>query len=119
MPDVYLTRVEDFCAAHRLYNPELDDEENLEIYGKCANPQGHGHNYRLWVTIRGEADPRTGMLLELSRFSEIIRGVIVDRVDHRYLNEDVDFLEGVIPTAENLALAFWRELEHRLPAGRL
>lgn len=119
MPTLHLTRIEEFCASHRLHSPHLTDEENRALYGKCNNPNGHGHNYRLHVTIRGEADPKTGMLLELNQLSKLIRDEITDRVDHLNLGVDVDFLAGVIPTAENLCLAFWQRLEGRLPAGEL
>jgi 6-pyruvoyltetrahydropterin/6-carboxytetrahydropterin synthase len=119
MPTTYLTRVEEFCSAHRLDSPHLSPEENVALFGKCNNLNGHGHNYRLLVTIRGDVDPLTGMLLELTQFSRLIRELITDAVDHKHLNLDVDFLEGVIPTAENLCAAFWKRLEHKLPAGEL
>lgn len=119
MPVCYITRVEDFCAAHRLHSPQLNAEENRALYGKCNNPNGHGHNYRLHVTVRGEVDPRTGMLIELNQLAALIRECVTERVDHLNLNVDVPFLDGVIPTAENLCLAFWAQLEGRLPAGEL
>jgi 6-pyruvoyltetrahydropterin/6-carboxytetrahydropterin synthase len=119
MPITYLTRVEEFCSAHRLHSPHLTDAENIALFGKCNNLNGHGHNYRLLVTIRGQVDPRTGMLLELTQFARLIREVITDKVDHKHLNLDVEFLKGVIPTAENLCAAFWKELVDRLPAGEL
>lgn len=116
---IYLTRKEHFCASHRLYNPEFSDTENLKIYGKCAYPNGHGHNYELEVTVQGEVDPHTGMILDLKLLGDIIDEVILSKVDHRHLNFDVDFLRTVIPTAENLALVFWNILEPKIPAGRL
>jgi 6-pyruvoyltetrahydropterin/6-carboxytetrahydropterin synthase len=119
MPTLYLTRVEEFCASHRLHSPHLSEAENRALYGKCNNPNGHGHNYRLSVTVRGEADPATGMLIELNQLAQLIRDELTERVDHLNLNVDVDFLDGVIPTAENLCLAFWKRLEHKLPAGEL
>jgi 6-pyruvoyltetrahydropterin/6-carboxytetrahydropterin synthase len=119
MPQMYLTRLEEFCSSHRLHSPHLSDEENREVYGKCNNFNGHGHNYKLYVTIRGEVDPVTGMLLELGRFSKLIRKVIVDVVDHKNLNLDIKWLENTIPTAENLTLAFWKQLENELPVGEL
>lgn len=118
-PTLYLTRVEHFCAAHRLHSPHLSDEENRELYGKCNNANGHGHNYVLSVTIRGTADPQTGMLVELTQLARLIRECITDEVDHLHLNLDVPWLEGVIPTAENLCLAFWDRLQDRIPAGEL
>jgi len=118
-PTLYLTRVEHFCAAHRLHSPHLSDAENRELYGKCNNPNGHGHNYILSVTIRGQADPKTGMLVELTQLARIIRSCITDQVDHTHLNLDVPWLQGVIPTAENLCLAFWERLKSEIPAGEL
>ncbi len=116
---MYLTRREHFCASHRLFNPKFSDEKNLEIYGKCAYPNGHGHNYELVVTVAGEPDPETGMIMDLKRLSEIVNREVVDKVDHRHLNIDVDFLKNVVPTAENLAVAFWRILSPRIKPGRL
>ncbi len=116
---VYLTRKEYFCASHRLFNPKFPDEQNLEIYGKCAFPNGHGHNYELVVTVTGEPHPDTGMILDLKVLSDIIKKEITDKVDHKHLNVDVDFLQGMIPTAENLVVAFWKILEPKLPAGKL
>jgi 6-pyruvoyltetrahydropterin/6-carboxytetrahydropterin synthase len=116
---VYLTRKENFCASHRLYNPAFSDEKNIEIFGKCAYPNGHGHNYELVVTVTGEPDPETGMILDLKKLSDIIRVEIVDKVDHRHLNFDIDFLKGINPTAENLAIAFWNILSKKVKAGKL
>jgi 6-pyruvoyltetrahydropterin/6-carboxytetrahydropterin synthase len=116
---IYLTRKEQFCASHRLFNPAFTPEKNLEVYGKCAFPNGHGHNYELEVTVAGEADPSTGMILDLKKLSDIMEGEILSKVDHRHLNLDVDFLRGVIPTAENLAVAFWQILARKISAGKL
>lgn len=116
---VYLTRREYFCASHRLFNPKFTDEKNLEIYGKCAYPNGHGHNYELVVTVVGEPDRDTGMIMDLKKLSELVNREIIDKVDHRHLNIDVDFLKNVIPTAENLAVAFWRILSPRITPGKL
>jgi len=116
---VYLTRKEYFCASHRLFNPAFSDEENLRIYGKCAYANGHGHNYEIEITVIGEPDPSTGMILDLKILSDIIKKEITDKVDHRHLNFDVDFLKGIIPTAENLAIAFWNILQPKLPVGKL
>ncbi|HKB78917.1 MAG TPA: 6-carboxytetrahydropterin synthase [Thermoanaerobaculia bacterium] len=99
-----------FSAAHRLHNPKYDAEWNRRTYDKCDNPAGHGHNYVIQVSVRGTIDPETGMVIDLKRLKDIIRARVIDRVDHRNLNEDVDFLRDVIPTAENLARAFWRQL---------
>ncbi len=116
---MYLTRKEHFCASHRLYNPKFSDAENLKIYGKCAYPNGHGHNYEIEVTIQGEVDPQTGMILDLKQLGDIMDEQILTKVDHRHLNFDVDFLQGVIPTAENLARVFWDVLLPKIRSGRL
>ncbi|HET7436644.1 MAG TPA: 6-carboxytetrahydropterin synthase [Thermoanaerobaculia bacterium] len=108
-----------FSAAHRLHNPDRDAEWNRRTYDKCDNPAGHGHNYAMEVSVRGKIDPETGMVIDLKRLKDIMRERVVDRVDHTNLNEDVDFLRGVIPTAENLARAFWRELAEGIPNGEL
>jgi 6-pyruvoyltetrahydropterin/6-carboxytetrahydropterin synthase len=116
---VYLTRKEHFCASHRLFNPKFSDAENLKIYGKCAYPNGHGHNYEIEVTVSGEPDPETGMIMDLKKIADIIDEEILEKVDHRHLNFDVDFLKGIIPTAENLAEVFWRLLDPRITSGKL
>lgn len=116
---VYVTRQVHFNAAHRLHNPTKSRRWNEEKFGLCANPQWHGHNYVLEVTVRGQPDPETGYVLDLGELNRILHAVIVDRCDHRNLNEQVDFLRGIIPSTENLVIAFWNELEPHLPAGRL
>ena len=116
---VYLTRKEHFCASHRLFNPKFSDEKNFQIYGKCSYPHGHGHNYELEVTVVGTPDESTGMILDLKNLSDIIRREITKKVDHRYLNIDVDFLQGIIPTAENLVRAFWEVLNSSIPHSKL
>ena len=116
---IFLTRREHFCASHRLYNPAFSENENLSIYGKCAYPNGHGHNYELEITIAGEADNKTGMIMDLKKLSDLVKQEITDKVDHRHLNHDIDFLQGTIPTAENLAVAFWNVLVKKIPAGKL
>ena len=108
-----------FSAAHRLHNPNRDAEWNRATYDKCDNPRGHGHNYALEVSVKGSIDPETGMVIDLKRLKEIMRERVVDRVDHTNLNEDVDFLHGIIPTAENLARAFWQQLAPAIPHGEL
>ncbi|MEX2553085.1 MAG: 6-carboxytetrahydropterin synthase [Actinomycetota bacterium] len=114
-----VTRREHFSAGHRLYNPGYSDERNAEVFGKCANPSGHGHNYVLEVTLEGSVDPETGFLFDLKELSHIIHKSILDEVDHRNLNEDVEWLRGRNPTTETLAQAFWERLEPQLPAGLL
>jgi 6-pyruvoyltetrahydropterin/6-carboxytetrahydropterin synthase len=108
-----------FSAAHRLNNPEFDAEWNRRTYDKCDNPSGHGHNYALEVSVKGKIDPITGMVIDLKRLKGIMRDRVIDRVDHKNLNEDVDFLRGVIPTAENLARCFWQELAPAIHEGAL
>jgi 6-pyruvoyltetrahydropterin/6-carboxytetrahydropterin synthase len=116
---VLVTRKEQFNAGHRLYNPAYSDEKNWEVFGKCSNPSGHGHNYTLEVTVAGEADPETGYLMDLKLLSDVIRKRIIDDVDHRNLNVDVEWMQGLNPTAEVLASTFWDRLEDHLPAGSL
>ena len=108
-----------FSAAHRLHNPKFDAEWNRRIYDKCDNPKGHGHNYTLEVSVEGSINPDTGMVIDLKKLKDIMRRAVIDRVDHTNLNEDVDFLRGVIPTAENLAVEFWKQLEPHIDEGRL
>ncbi|HLX13002.1 MAG TPA: 6-carboxytetrahydropterin synthase [Bacteroidota bacterium] len=116
---IYLTRKETFCASHRLFNPKFSDEENIRIFGKCAYPNGHGHNYEIYITVAGDPDPETGMIIDLKKLSDLVKLEITDRVDHRHLNFDIDFLKGINPTAENLAKAFWAILAGKISAGKL
>jgi 6-pyruvoyltetrahydropterin/6-carboxytetrahydropterin synthase len=116
---VYLTRRTTFSAAHRLWSEHLTDAENYAIYDKCANPNGHGHNYILEITVRGWPDERTGMILNLTDLKEAIENAIIKWVDHKHLNYDVPWLEGIIPTVEMLTVVFWRQLEKELPTGLL
>ena len=113
---VYLTRRERFSAAHRLFNPELTDEENERIYGPCANPNWHGHNYILWVTIRGEVSPGTGYVVDLKKLSQIIRKKVIEKVDHKNINTEVDFMKDQFISTENLAIGIWNELKPSLLA---
>lgn len=108
-----------FSAAHRLHNPKFDSEWNRRTYDKCDNPGGHGHNYTIQVSVRGTIDAETGMVIDLKRLKDIMRERVVERVDHRNLNNDVDFLRGINPTAENLARAFWRQLAPAIDQGSL
>ena len=116
---VYLTRRTTFSAAHRLWSNHLTEEENIALYDKCANPNGHGHNYILEVTVRGNPEPRTGMVLNLTDLKQIINEHVIDWVDHKHLNYDVPWLEGSIPTTEMLVIKFWERLEGALPQGLL
>ena len=118
-PDVYLTRRAHFCAAHRLYRQELSDEENQALFGKCAMPGGHGHNYVIDVTVYGPVDPATGMVIDLKEIKRILHEEIIDRWDHHDLNHDVPMLAGIQPTAENLAIAIWNTLDGKLGGATL
>ena len=118
-PHVFITRRVEFAAAHRLENPRLSARENDRLYGPCAHASGHGHNYVLEVTLTGAVNPKTGMLIDLKRLKAVLEREVVSKCDHRNLNVDPDFLRGVIPTAENVAIACWRVLAAKLPAGLL
>jgi 6-pyruvoyltetrahydropterin/6-carboxytetrahydropterin synthase len=115
----YLTGRMEFCAAHRLYNPSLSHDVNYEAYGVCTGEHGHGHNYILEVTVRGDADPQTGVVVDINRLMEIVQEEVISKVDHKHLNIDVEMLRGVIPTAENLAVVFWNALEPAIPGCEL
>ncbi len=108
---VYLTRVEHFNAAHKLYNEAWSEEKNIEVFGKCANPNWHGHNYELSVTIKGEPHPETGFIFNAKTLGDLIKNVITEQVDHRNLNMDVEFMRGKFTSAENFAIAIWNELK--------
>jgi 6-pyruvoyltetrahydropterin/6-carboxytetrahydropterin synthase len=116
---VYVTRREVFCASHRLYNEKFTDEENQRVFGKCSNPNGHGHNYILEVVVAGEINPDTGFLIDLKVLKQIIIDKVINKIDHKNLNLDVAFLAGKIPTAENIAIGIWNQLYNELPAGEL
>jgi 6-pyruvoyltetrahydropterin/6-carboxytetrahydropterin synthase len=108
---IYLTRRERFSAAHRMYRPDWSDEENQKIFGKCANPNWHGHNYILYVTVKGEPSIEHGFVININFLKQIIKVKVIDKVDHKNLNLDVDFMKGMISTTENLAIAIWNELK--------
>ncbi len=112
---VYLTRSEHFNAAHKLYNPAWSYEKNEAVFGKCANENWHGHNYELLVTIKGMPDPDTGFVFDVKKLSTIINREVIDKIDHRNLNIDVDFMKGKMCSTENLAVAIWNELKEHLP----
>ena len=116
---VYVTRKAHFAAAHRLYNPAWPEEQNSRVFGKCNNANGHGHNYNIEVTVVGTPPPETGMVIDLKVLAEIVDRELIELVDHKHLNLDVPFLKGIIPTAENMAVAFWKILEPKIPHGRL
>lgn len=113
---MYITRRERFNAAHRLFKPEWDDARNLEVFGKCANPNWHGHNYVLFVTVKGPVDPNLGFVVNLKTVSLIIREHIIEKLDHKNLNLEVDFLKGKIMSTENLSIAIWDELNPHIKA---
>ena len=116
---VLLTRKIEFSASHRYDNPKLSPEENRRVFGKCNNVHGHGHNYTLEVTVAGEPDPVTGMVLDLKDLKELLEREIMQRMDHRNLNVEVRELEGKIPTCENIAAVIWRVLESKITRGHL
>lgn len=117
MPRVEVTRRLHFSAAHRLSREEWTPERNREVFGLCASPNWHGHNYELDVTVSGEVDPTTGFVLDLKELKSLVETRVVDVVDHRNLNLDVPWLEDVIPTTENLVVAMWGRIVDALPSG--
>lgn len=119
MSVVYLTRRAVFSASHRLHSPGMTDEENLRLFGKCNNPSSHGHNYVIEVTLRGRVDPRSGVLINLTDLKKAIQERILDVMDHKNLNQDVEAFRDINPTAENIAIVCWRLLEDSLPPGAL
>jgi len=119
MATARVTRRVHFCAGHRLYNPALGDDENQAIYGACSNPNGHGHNYDLEVTVEGEVDPTVGYVMDLRTLKNLLHDVVLNDLDHANLNVDVSWLEGVVPTTENLTVAIWNRLVDRFTGQRL
>jgi 6-pyruvoyltetrahydropterin/6-carboxytetrahydropterin synthase len=113
---VYLTRIEHFNAAHRLYNPLWSDEKNEEVYGKCANANWHGHNFELYVTVKGTPSSETGFVMDAKKLSTIVNKSVIDIVDHRNLNIDVPFMEGKTTSIENLVIGIWEILEPLIPS---
>jgi 6-pyruvoyltetrahydropterin/6-carboxytetrahydropterin synthase len=114
---MHITRREHFNAAHRLFREDFSDEQNLEVFGKCSNPNWHGHNYILYVTIKGKVDPQTGFVANLKLLSKIVREQIISKIDHKNMNLEVDFMKGRLASTENLAIAIWEELEK--PVGEI
>ena len=119
MPEVTVTRRLTFNAAHRVHNPELSDEENTRIFGKCNNPNWHGHNYRLDVSVTGPIDDRTGYVIDLGVLKRIVEEKVIQQIDHRNMNLEVEFMRGINPTAENIVVACWRVLQPAVAPGRL
>ena len=113
---VYIQRRETFSASHRLYNAAWSDDQNEAVFGKCSNRFGHGHNFQLIVTVKGEVNSDTGFVMNLVDLKTIMMHEIIDHVDHRNLNEDVPFLQGILPSTENLAIAFWARLAPAIAA---
>jgi 6-pyruvoyltetrahydropterin/6-carboxytetrahydropterin synthase len=114
---IQITRRATFNAAHRLFRPDWDDAKNLSVFGKCSNPRWHGHNYVLYVTVKGEVDAGTGFLVNLKDLSQIIDTFVVEKLDHKNINLEVGFMEGKIASTENLAIGIWKQLE--APVGKL
>jgi 6-pyruvoyltetrahydropterin/6-carboxytetrahydropterin synthase len=118
-PVVSVTRRMTFNAAHRVHNPALSDEENARLFGKCNNPNWHGHNYELEVSVTGAIDEKTGYVFDLGDLKQVVQREVIDKVDHRNMNIDVDFMRGIIPTTENVIVAIWRLLEPAVAPARL
>ncbi len=116
---VYLTRKCEFSASHYYHNPEFTPEENLRVFGKCANPNGHGHNYTLEVTVKGEVDARSGFVVDLKELKDVLNREVLDALDHRFLNKEVPDFATAIPTTENIAIAVWKRLEPKLNLATL
>lgn len=117
MPIFYLTRKEHFNAAHKLYNPAWSKEKNNDVFGKCANENWHGHNFELYVTVKGSPDPDTGFIVDAKLLSKLIKEHVVDVLDHRNLNLDVPFMKDKICSIENLVFEIWQQLAGKMPGG--
>ncbi|NXP49354.1 PTPS synthase, partial [Heliornis fulica] len=114
-----LSRSVTFSASHRLHSKALSDEENLKLFGKCNNPNGHGHNYKVIVTVRGEIDPVSGMVMNLTDLKEYMQEAIMEPLDHKNLDKDVPYFADVVSTTENVAVFIWENLKKLLPTGTL
>lgn len=117
MPILYISRKEHFNAAHQLWNPTWSDEKNFEMFGKCANPHFHGHNFDLYVCVKGEPNPETGCVMDLKKLKVIILEEVIDHLDHKNLNLDVSWLSGKMPSIENISVAVWHRIAAKLPVG--
>lgn len=113
---IFITRKETFSAAHKLSRPEWSEEKNQEVFGKCSNPNWHGHNYILWVTVKGEVNPETGFVVNLADVSTVLRKYVLDKTDHRNLDLDVDFMKGKNSSTEVLAIEIWNQIVAPLEA---
>jgi 6-pyruvoyltetrahydropterin/6-carboxytetrahydropterin synthase len=119
MGTVYVYRRVHFCASHRLFDPVLSDEQNAEIFGACSNPNGHGHNYYIEVCVAGIPDAKTGFVIDLKKVKKILKENFLIKVDHKNLNVDVDFMMGINPTTENIAVAAWKQIAPHISEGKL
>jgi len=119
MSTVYVYRRAHFSAAHRVFDPALSDEENFNLFGGCSNPTGHGHNYYIEVCIAGEPNQKTGYVIDLKKVNEILQRYFLEKVDHKNLNTDVEFMKNVNPTTENIAIAAWKQLAPHITEGKL
>ena len=119
MPQVTVTRRLMFNAAHRVHNPALSDAENIALFGKCNNPNWHGHNYTLDVSVTGDIDEKTGYVIDLGKLKAVVMREVIDKADHKNFNVEVDFMKGVIPTTENIIVAMWRVLEPAIKPAKL
>ena len=116
---VYLTRKAEFSAAHYYHNPEFSAEENQRIFGKCSNLNGHGHNYTLEVTVKGEVDARSGFVVDLKELKDVMHREVIDAMDHRFLNKEIAEFRDQIPTTENIAISIWNRLQHKLRVAQM
>jgi len=108
---IYISRREHFSAAHKLHLEDWSEEKNIEVFGKCANPNWHGHNYTVIVTVKGEPDPKTGFLINLGLVSDVLKKYAIGKLDHKNVNLDVDFMKNIMPTTENLAIGIWNQIQ--------
>jgi 6-pyruvoyltetrahydropterin/6-carboxytetrahydropterin synthase len=108
---IYLTRRERFSAAHRMFRKDWSAEENMIVFGKCSNPNWHGHNYILWITVKGEPSPELGFVMNINKLKQVILDKVINKLDHKNINLEVDFMKDKIATTENLAAAIWNELK--------
>ncbi len=119
MGTVFVYRRAHFSASHRLFDPKFSNEKNLEVFGKCSNPNGHGHNYYIEVCVAGSPDPKTGYVIDLKKVKRILEEYFLKYVDHKNLNVDVPFMQGINPTTENIAIACWKQIEPYITEGKL
>ncbi len=116
---IYVTRRAEFSASHFYYNPDLSQEENRRLFGKCANPHGHGHNYTLEVTVAGDINPTTGMVMDLKDLKKLLEAEVLELMDHKFLNKEVPVFASKLPTTENIAVEIWKLIQPKLRMGQL